>query len=120
MNDLPDASLTLMAMAPFRSCPTRIENIASLRVKETDRIEAMHQELSKCGATVLSGDDWIEIQPQHIFPQDLVEIETYDDHRIAMSMAVYGSMNGQLLIKEPDCVAKSYPKFWDDFELLCA
>ena len=118
LNDLPDASLTLMAIAPYRHCATRIVNVASLRVKETDRLEAMATELRKAGVEVDLGPDWIQIEPMGLMGETLVECETYDDHRIAMSMAVFGSKRGNVRILDPECVAKSYPGFWDDFQLL--
>lgn len=113
MNDLPDASLMLMALSPLLEFPIKITNIASLRVKETDRIEAMKNELLKLGVKVETGEDWISIDGTELssLPES-VQIETYDDHRIAMCFAVLGSKIGNLEILDPDCVKKTYPKFW--------
>ena len=116
MNDMPDAAMTLMAVAPFHAAPVTIKNVASLRVKQTDRIEAMAKELVKCGVSIDSGVDWVKIRPflKSDYSTSLVSIETYDDHRVAMSMAVFGSMIGNIEILDPDCVKKTYPGFWDD------
>ncbi|MGE3340860.1 MAG: 3-phosphoshikimate 1-carboxyvinyltransferase [Candidatus Altimarinota bacterium] len=121
MNDMPDAAMTLMAVAPFHVASVTIRNIGSLRVKETDRIEAMANELRKCGVVVETGEDWVRVMGVgrlgnrgRLGDGGVVQIETYDDHRIAMSMAVFGTMVGGLEILESDCVGKTYPHFWDD------
>lgn len=117
MNDLPDASLMMMALAPCLSFPLRIENIASLRVKETDRIGAMSTELRKCGVGVDTGEDWIQITPRgSVTSEKHIVIQTYDDHRIAMSFAILSTVLGNITLEDPDCVQKSYPKFWRDLE----
>lgn len=120
MNDMPDASLMLMAMAPLMSYPIRITNIASLRVKETDRIDAMATELRRLGVDVQTGQDWMTVMPLKSFNVSPVEIETYNDHRIAMSFAISGTRIGNIVIKNPDCVQKTYPRFWDDLKRLTA
>jgi len=128
MNDMPDAAMTLMAVAPFHTAALTITNVASLRVKETDRIEAMATELGKCGVEVETGKDWVKIysllntdfstSSRPFANPPSVEmtkaVETYDDHRIAMSMAVFGTMVGNVEILDPDCVSKTYPNFWND------
>ena len=116
MNEMPDASLMMMAMAPLLDRPTKITRIGNLRVKETDRIEAMATELRKIGSEVAVGKDWIEIKPLKEVPQKKISIATYDDHRIAMSMAILGTRLGNLEILDPDCVKKTYPAFWDDLK----
>lgn len=123
MDLMPDASLMLMALVPQLDFPVRIEGIGSLKVKETDRIEAMATELRKINVGVKTGHDWIEIQPLSkdlLAQRESVVIETYDDHRIAMSMAILGTKMGNLKIAEPQCVEKTYPHFWDDLDkVLC-
>lgn len=117
MEDLPDASLMLMALAPLLNCPVRIEGLSSLRVKETDRLEAMATELSKVGVKVEVGPDWMRIEPLDMSSYNAdepIEIDTYDDHRVAMSIAILGTRLGNLVIRDPDCVNKTYPKFWVD------
>jgi len=112
MNDMPDAALMLMAIAPFMKFPIRIMNVGSLRVKETDRIEAMATELRKVGVKVKTGRDWIEIHPLAHLKGGIIRMRTYDDHRIAMSMAILGTRLGNFEILDPDCVKKTYPGFW--------
>jgi len=118
MNDMPDASMTLMAVAPFHPAPVTITNIASLRVKETDRIDAMAMELRKFEIKVETGDDWVKIWPYQSDQaepfQSTIQVQTYDDHRIAMSMAVFSTMIGNVEILDPDCVKKTYPGFWEN------
>ena len=114
MNDMPDASLMLMALAPCLKFPVRIVNIGSLRVKETDRIEAMSTELKKVGARVKTGRDWVQVYPLTPLKGGIVRVHTYDDHRIAMSMAILGTKLGHLRILDPDCVKKTYPGFWKE------
>lgn len=119
MNAMPDASLMLMALAPLLDHPTHISGIASLRVKETDRIQAMSVELSKLGVQVEVGDSWMKIDLLDLESYDFsqkIQIETYDDHRVAMSMAILGTRLGNLEILDPECVSKSYPNFWKDLE----
>lgn len=117
MNDMPDASLMLMAIAPLLKFPVKITGIGSLRVKETDRIEAMAQELQKLGVRLAVGKDWMKVWPldlQRFDGSRRIVIETYDDHRIAMSFAILGTRLGNLDILDPDCVQKTYPNFWRD------
>ncbi|MDP2690842.1 MAG: 3-phosphoshikimate 1-carboxyvinyltransferase [bacterium] len=119
MSDMPDASLMLMAIAPMLMFPIRIEGIASLRIKETDRIEAMVTELRKLGGRVETGEDWIMIYPMDLDKYQVlqnVQIDTYDDHRVAMSMAILGTRLGNLEILDRDCVNKTYPGFWEELE----
>lgn len=121
MNDMPDASLMLMAMIPVLRFPVKITGIGSLRVKETDRIAAMAAELGKIGVKVLVGKDWIKVRPldlAKIHSSRPIRIKTYDDHRIAMSFAILGTRLGNLEILDPDCVQKTYPNFWRDLSKL--
>src|SRR5271154_4180069 len=110
MNSMPDMVATLAAIAPFASTPTRIRNVAFIRHHESDRIRALATELRRLGATVVENDDGLEIAPSAMHP---AAVETYDDHRIAMSFAVTGLKLGGLKIKDPACVAKTFPDFFD-------
>ena len=110
MNSMPDMVATLAAIAPFASSPTKIRNVAFIRHHESDRIRALATELRRLGATVVENDDGLEIAPSAMHP---AAIETYDDHRIAMSFAVTGLKLGGVKIKDPGCVAKTFPDFFD-------
>ena len=110
-NHIPDAAMTLATTALFASGTSTLRNIASWRVKETDRIAAMATELRKLGASVEEGSDFIRIVPQRIRP---AAIDTYDDHRMAMcfSLAAFAT---PLRINEPECVAKTFPEYFECF-----
>lgn len=113
-NHIPDAAMTLAVAALFCDGPSRLTNIASWRVKETDRIAAMATELRKLGALVEEGADWIRITPpKHINAG--TEIDTYDDHRMAMcfSLATFGGVS--VRINDPKCTAKTFPTYFDVF-----
>ncbi len=113
-NDIPDAAMTVAVLALFASGRSTLHNIGSWRVKETDRLAAMATELAKLGARVETGDDWLSIDPPSRAWTEPVAIETYDDHRIAMafSLAAFG---GPVRIVDPDCVAKTYPDWFERF-----
>ncbi len=113
---MPDTVPTLAVLALFAEGPTTIRNVANLRVKETDRLTALSAELSKLGATVEEMPDGLKIVP----PADVVpaEIETYNDHRMAMSFALAGLRCGGIVIRNPNCCAKTYPGFFEQFEQL--
>ena len=118
MEDMPDAAPTLMAMAPFLPGATHITGLSTLRHKECDRIACPAHELRKAGVDVEEGDDWVRIQP--VTAPRPARFETYDDHRMAMSLAVFASQVGGCAILDPDCVAKTYTDFWEDLEALYA
>jgi 3-phosphoshikimate 1-carboxyvinyltransferase len=109
-NHIPDAAMTLAVVALFAEGTTTLRNIASWRVKETDRIAAMATELRKVGATVEEGEDFIRVTP----PAHLrhAAIDTYDDHRMAMcfSLAAFGAEG--MRINDPRCVAKTFPNYF--------
>jgi 3-phosphoshikimate 1-carboxyvinyltransferase len=115
MNDISDTVMTLAAVACFADGPTTIRNVAHIRHKETDRITALATELRKVGAAVEEYPDGLKITPR---PLHGAEIETYNDHRMAMSMALIGLRVPGIIIKNPACVAKTYPRFWEDLERL--
>lgn len=119
MSSMPDVAPTLMMIAPFLGKPTRIVGLATLRVKECDRIAAPTRELRKLGVTVEEGPDFMVIEPLAAAAKsrhEVVEIETYHDHRIAMSFGVLGSLLPGLRILDPGCVAKTYPNYWADWQ----
>jgi 3-phosphoshikimate 1-carboxyvinyltransferase len=113
MNDLPDASLAYAIVALFADGPTTIKDIWNLRIKETDRLHALETELRRLGARAEAGEDWLHIRPG---PLHGAAIETYDDHRIAMSFALAGLRIPGVVIKDPGCVSKTWPNFFDVFE----
>jgi 3-phosphoshikimate 1-carboxyvinyltransferase len=115
-NHIPDAAMTLAIMALYAQGTTTLRNIASWRVKETDRIKAMATELTKLGASVEEGTDWISITP----PTDSAHwrpasIHTYDDHRMAMcfSLAAFNPAALPVRIQDPKCVAKTFPDYFE-------
>jgi 3-phosphoshikimate 1-carboxyvinyltransferase len=113
--EIPDAAMTLAVMAMFAHGETKLTNIESWRVKETDRIVAMQTELEKLGAKVISTKDSITISPP-IEIKNNVEIETYNDHRIAMCFSLIALANKNITILDPGCVNKTYPNYFKDFE----
>jgi 3-phosphoshikimate 1-carboxyvinyltransferase len=115
MNDISDTVMTLAAVACFADGPTTIRNVAHIRHKETDRLAALATELRRVGAAVDELADGLTIVPR---PLHGAEIETYNDHRMAMSMALIGLCVPGIVIKKPGCVAKTYPGYWDDLERL--
>ena len=114
-NHIPDSAMTLAVLALFAKGTTRLSNIASWRVKETDRIKAMANELRKLGATVIEGKDFIEItSPLHI--NENIEIDTYDDHRMAMCFSLVSLKNIPITINDPACVNKTFPTYFEVLE----
>ena len=115
-NHIPDAAMTLAVMALYAQGTTTLRNIASWRVKETDRIKAMATELRKLGATVQEGADWISVTPP-ARAQDWLpaSIHTYDDHRVAMcfSLAAFNPAALPVRIQDPKCVAKTFPDYFE-------
>jgi len=117
-NHIPDAAMTLAVLALFASGPSRLENIASWRVKETDRLAAMSAELAKLGASVVERADSLEIHPPSTWRA--ASIETYDDHRMAMALSL-AAFNGAMdagprwpvRIGDPRCVAKTWPDYFE-------
>ncbi|MCL2648420.1 MAG: 3-phosphoshikimate 1-carboxyvinyltransferase [Phycisphaerales bacterium] len=114
MNHVPDMVQTLAVVAMFAEGVTTIRNVWNLRVKETDRLAAMENELRKLGGKVETGRDWIAITPAVDGVLHGASIKTYDDHRMAMAFAVAGLRVGRVRIEDPKCVGKTYPFFFDD------
>ena len=110
--EIPDAAMTIAAVAAMSSGVTTLSGIASWRVKETDRIAAMQAELQKFGAQVLAGDDFIRITP----PERLkpAAVSTYKDHRMAMSLSLLACGGVPVTIEDPGCVSKTFPAYFDE------
>ncbi len=120
LNDIPDAAMTAAVLALFADGPSTLRNIGSWRVKETDRLAAMTTELRKFGAAVEVGDDWLRIAPPGAasLEAESIEIETYDDHRIAMCFSLATFLGRPVRIVDPDCVAKTFPDYFERFTAL--
>lgn len=131
MNETPDLVMTFAILAIFTSGKTKITDIGNLRIKETDRIHALKNELKKLGVKVKTGKNWIEIEgysniniqniPKNSHPYSHTKhiiIETYNDHRIAMAFGIAQTIFHSIKIKNPNCVSKSYTTFWEDLQKL--
>jgi len=119
LNHIPDAAMTLAVAALFADGPCTLRNIASWRVKETDRIAAMATELRKLGATVEEGSDWLAVSPPPTFSRSAA-IDTYDDHRMAMCFSLAALGGVPLRINDPLCVAKTFPDYFERFGRIAA
>ncbi|MGO3858022.1 MAG: 3-phosphoshikimate 1-carboxyvinyltransferase [Neisseriaceae bacterium] len=117
LNHIPDAAMTLAIVALAADGPCRLRNIASWRVKETDRLSAMATELRKLGATVEEGEDYLFITPPATLTPN-ARIDTYDDHRMAMCFSLVSLLDTPVVINEPDCVAKTFPDYFSVFAQL--
>jgi 3-phosphoshikimate 1-carboxyvinyltransferase len=114
-NHIPDAAMTLATAALFAEGETTLTDIASWRVKETDRIHAMATELRKLGATVEERSDAIRVAPPREWTAPAGGIDTYDDHRMAMAFAVAAFGPVPIVVNDPKCVAKTFPTFFETF-----
>ena len=110
MNHMSDAALTYAVLCLFADGPTTITNIAHVRIKETDRLAALETELRRLGARAEATRDSLRIQPG---PLHGAEIETYDDHRMAMAFSLAGLRVPGVVIKDPDCVVKTWPNYFE-------
>lgn len=115
MGDMPDVVQTLAAVAVFADGKTRVRNVKNMRIKETDRIAAVVNELRRMGISTVEYEDGFEIEPA---PPKPAEIETYDDHRMAMSFALVGLRANGISIKQPECVSKTFPDYFQRLEAL--
>jgi 3-phosphoshikimate 1-carboxyvinyltransferase len=115
MNESPDAVVALAVACLFADGPSTIRNVAQLRLHETDRLAALETELRRLGARAEAGPDWLRIEPA---PLHGAEIETYDDHRMAMSFALVGLRVPGVAIRDPGCVAKTWPDYFSMLERL--
>jgi 3-phosphoshikimate 1-carboxyvinyltransferase len=110
--DLGDSIMTLMVTAPFANHPVKFTDLGHLRVQECDRVSAVHTELTKCGAKVVEEGDTLTVYPS---PLHGAEIETYNDHRMAMCFATLGLKVPGIKIRNPACVKKTFPNFFQKF-----
>jgi len=109
LRDLGDAIITAIVVAPLLPRPSRFVDLGRLRLQESERVEALRSELAKCGARVVEGSETLEVFPSSLHG---AEVETYDDHRIAMAFSVLGLRVGGMRIRNPACVAKTFPNFY--------
>lgn len=119
MEDMPDVALAAATLSALARGKSKITGLSTLRHKECDRIAAIEENLNKMGASVVSGPDFLEIEgSQNILHG--AEIETHDDHRIAMSFAPLGTVIPGIVIQNPKCTEKTFPEYWQVFESLRA
>jgi 3-phosphoshikimate 1-carboxyvinyltransferase len=116
MNGISDTVQTLAAVALFATGPTTVRGVGHIRHKETDRIGALATELRKLGAHVDERPDGLRIVPGILRP---ATIDTYRDHRMAMSLALVGLRQPGVLINDPGCTGKTYPGFFDELRRAC-
>ena len=116
LNKMPDVVQTVCVLAPFASGPVKVRNVSNLRIKETDRIAAMATELRKLGIRVETMPDGLTVHPG--IAELPARLETYEDHRMAMSLALIGLRVPGIEILDPGCVDKSYPSFFQHLETL--
>jgi 3-phosphoshikimate 1-carboxyvinyltransferase len=117
MRDFSDTSMTLAVMAPFCSSPVRVRNVGHIRRQESERVAAVTKELRKLGADLVEHDDGWEIRPSTLHGG---EVDTYDDHRIAMAFALVGLRVPGVVIRNPSCVEKTFPEYFTRLEELRA
>jgi 3-phosphoshikimate 1-carboxyvinyltransferase len=109
MTDIPDTFMTLAAIAPLATSPVTVTGIGTVRLKESDRIAAVEENLRRTGVKTESGPDWLRVLPGA--PHGAT-IDPYDDHRIAMAFSVLGLRVPGIVIERPGCVAKTCPTFF--------
>src|SRR5690606_37834785 len=110
---------TFAVAAVIAQKPLKLTGLQTLRFKETDRIEALKNELAKCGATCQAGSDYLDIISFQK-PAETPIIKTYDDHRMAMAFAPLAAIFGEIKIENPDVVSKSFPNYWTEVAKLKA
>ncbi|MBU0667637.1 3-phosphoshikimate 1-carboxyvinyltransferase [Patescibacteria group bacterium] len=115
LNRLPDATMTVTILCAFAKGTSKLTGLANLRIKECDRLRALATELKKIGATVQEGKTFLIIMGNPLLLHG-TEIETYNDHRMAMCFAIAASKIGNIKIKNPSCTKKTYPDFWKDLK----
>lgn len=115
MYNMSDVAQTLAVVAMFAEGKTEIKNVYNMRIKETDRIKAVYNELTKLGAKVTEWEDGFSVEPAKKYNEG-IEIDTYDDHRMAMSFSLAGLLIPNTKIKDPGCVSKTFPNYFDEFE----
>jgi 3-phosphoshikimate 1-carboxyvinyltransferase len=107
--DLGDSIMTAIVMAPLAACPVRFTDLGRLRLQECERVVALHRELEICGAKIIEEGDTLTVYPSQLHG---AEIETYNDHRMAMCFAILGLKVPRIKIKNPACVKKTFPNFF--------
>ncbi|OEU66031.1 MAG: 3-phosphoshikimate 1-carboxyvinyltransferase [Desulfovibrio sp. S3730MH75] len=112
----PDLVPTVAVAAAFADSPTSITNVAHLRIKECDRLDASATEVVRAGGNAEVGDDFIKIVPDTLKKGEKIVFSTYDDHRLAMSTAIFSLAGIDAVAEEPGCVAKSFPNFWKEWD----
>jgi 3-phosphoshikimate 1-carboxyvinyltransferase len=115
MAELSDVAQTLAVVAPFARTPTRVTGIGFIRKKETDRVGAVVKELNKLGIAAIEEADGFVVPPGTASPG---AVDTYDDHRMAMSFALLGLVRPGIVINDPGCVSKTFPTYFDVLETL--
>ncbi|BDU50689.1 3-phosphoshikimate 1-carboxyvinyltransferase [Haliovirga abyssi] len=115
MHHMSDVAQTLAVVALFAEGKTEIKNVYNMRIKETDRIKAVYNELTKLGAKVTELEDGLIIEPVKKYNEGIL-IDTYDDHRMAMSFSLAGLLIPNTKINDPKCVSKTFPNYFDEFE----
>jgi len=115
LNHMPDSAMTVAIIAAFVNGKSVLKGLSNLRVKECDRLKALSTELTKIGISVMETKDSLEIIGKQDSGNSAI-IETYDDHRMAMCFAIAGTRIPGIKIKNPSCVSKTYPEFWDDLK----
>lgn len=115
MNDIPDVAQTLAAVAIFADSPTYVHDVENMRIKETDRISALKNELEKLNVTFIEYEDGFKIIPKSLSEYRGASLNTYDDHRMAMSLALTGLKISGVKILDPQCVSKTFPNFFQEF-----
>jgi len=113
MTDHPDLVQTMAVLCTLHQIPFVFQGLQSLRIKETDRIEALKHELQKTGAQVHAGEDYLSCEHYEPLPTQPIYIKTYEDHRMAMSFGLMAAKHSNVLIENPEVVHKSYPNFWE-------
>ena len=116
MNHIPDAAMTIATAALFAKGTTRMTNIYNWRIKETDRLAAMATELRKVGAIVDEGHDFICVTPPDVL--NTADIDTYNDHRMAMCFSMMAFADCGITINDPDCTSKTFPNYFEQFSKL--
>jgi 3-phosphoshikimate 1-carboxyvinyltransferase len=115
MHHISDTVMSIAAIAPLLGRTVTITDIANIRIKETDRLQALVNELGRLGQKIDAGKDWLRITPATV---QAAHIECYADHRMAMSFAILGAATGHVTITDPACVSKTYPNFWQDLGVI--
>ena len=119
LQNTPDLTPALTVIASATNAEVKLSGLKNLKIKESDRLQALETELKKCGFSVNAKDDSLFIHPVSNFqlPTSNIRFETHNDHRIAMAFAPLAILFDEVIIENPDVVEKSYPTFWSDLKL---